>query len=145
MTENNVPVDYAIIGFAGNQMKGDIAAELAKLVESNLIRVVDALVISKDVDGQFTAFELNDLPEDQYSQFLPITDNIGGLFTAEDVETAAAQVPANCSALLLIWQNIFSAQFRRAVANANGILLAQDRIPAEVWNEVQAEIKAQHA
>jgi hypothetical protein len=142
MTENNIPLDFALIGFAGNQFRGEIAPELARLVDAGLVRIVDAVVISKDADGQFTAFELNDLPEEQYRQFLPLTDHLGSLFTAEDVETAAAGVPANSSALLLMWQNIWTEQLWRAVDNANGAVLAHERVPAEVWNEIQAEIAA---
>jgi len=145
MAEDNFPVDWALIGFPGNQFRGEIATEIARLVDAGLIRVVDALVISKDIDGDFTAFELNDLPEDEYRQFLPLTNHLGSLFTPEDVETAGAGVPPNCSALLILWQNIWTAQFRQAVVKANGMLLDQDRIPAEVWSEVRAEIKAMQA
>jgi hypothetical protein len=142
MSENVVPLDYALIEFPGNQFKGEIAPEIYRLVEEGLIRIVDLVFISKDKQGNFTLLELNDLPDEQYSQFAPLTEHLASLFTAEDVASLAASVPANCSALVMLWQNIWTERLRRAISNANGRLVAHERIPADVLNEVMAEVAA---
>jgi uncharacterized membrane protein len=143
--ENLVPLEYAVVGFRGNQFKGEIAPEIYRMVEEGLIKILDLVFISKDKDGQFTSLELNDLSDEQYVRFVPLAEHIDPLFTAEDVTTMAASVPPNCSALVLLWQNIWTEKLRRAVANANGELLVHERIPAAVLNEVLAEIEAQRA
>ncbi len=138
-----IPLDYAVIGFPGNRLKGEIAPEIYRLAEEGLIRIVDLIFISKDNDGQFTAFELNDLTDDEYTQFVPLAEHIDPLFTFEDVTSMASYVPPDYSALVILWQNIWTEKLRRAVAKADGQLLAHERIPAEVLKSVMAELAAQ--
>ena len=45
------PVEYMIVSFPGNQFKGEIAPALAKLIESNTIRIIDLAFVTKDADG----------------------------------------------------------------------------------------------
>src|SRR6266487_2201283 len=45
------PVEYVIIGFPGNQFTGQIVPELAKLIDSGLVRIIDLTFIMKDADG----------------------------------------------------------------------------------------------
>jgi len=142
MKENIVPLDYALIEFQGNQFKGEIAPEIYRLVEQGLIRIIDLAFISKDQKGNFTILELNDLTDEQYSQFAPLTEHLDPLFTAEDEASLAANIPPNCSAMMVLWQNIWTDNLRRAVANANGRIRVHERVPADVLNEVMAEIEA---
>ena len=142
---NNLPLEWALIEFPGNQFKGEIVPELYRLVEQGIIRIVDVVFISKDKDGGYTSVELNDLPADVYSQFVPLREHLSSLFTEEDVASLAVRVPADSAALVLLWQNTWTENFRRAVANANGKLLGQERIPAEVVDEVMAEMTASKA
>jgi uncharacterized membrane protein len=142
MNENVVPLDYAVIEFTGNQFKGEIAPEIYRLVEEGLIRIIDLVFISKDKNGNFTVLELNELSDEQYSQFAPLTEHLDPLFTDEDVASLAASVPANSSALAVLWQNVWTEKLRRAIANADGRLVAHVRVPADVLNEVMAEVAA---
>lgn len=143
--ENLVPLDYAVIGFRGNKFKGEIAPEIYRLAEEGLIKIVDVALISKDKDGKYTALELNDLTDEEYAQFVPLAEHMDPLFTPEDMTTLAESVPPNSSALVLLWQNIWTQKFRRAVANADGEVLVHERVPAEVLNAVMDEIAAQKA
>lgn len=140
MISTEIPLDYAVIGFPGNQFSGEIAPELRRLVEQGLIRIVDLVFITRDPEGNVATIELNDLPEDLYRHFIPFGEHLAPLFTTEDVEAAAQSVPADCSALFVLWQNVWTENFRRAVKNSNGLLLVHERIPAEVLEEVVEEI-----
>ena len=46
------PVEYMIVSFPGNQFTGEIAPALAKLVESNTIRIIDLAFVGKSADGE---------------------------------------------------------------------------------------------
>jgi len=143
MSETNiVPLDYAVIGFRGNKFNGEIAPEIYRLADEGLVRIIDIVFIAKDKEGQFTALELNELSDEERAQFTPISDNIDPIFTPEDVSTLAAYVPPDSAAMILMWQNIWTEKFRRAVANSNGEILVHERVPTEVLNEVMAEIRA---
>src|SRR5262245_22380390 len=118
--DNVVPLDWAVIEFPGNQFKGEIAPELYRLADEGLIRIVDAVFISKDRNGEYTSLELNQLSPEEYSQFAPWREHLESMFTDEDVDNAARAVANESSALLILWQNLWTENLRRAIANANG-------------------------
>ena len=55
------PVDWIVVEFPGSRFKGEIAPALHDLVERELVRVLDLLVLKKDDDGTLEAFEMSDL------------------------------------------------------------------------------------
>ena len=102
------PLDFAVIGFRGNKFNGEIAPEILSPGDEGLIDIVDIVFISKDKDGHYTLFELNDLSPEEYAQFAPLGEHKQSLLTDEDVATLAESVPADCSALVLLWRNIWT-------------------------------------
>ena len=125
------PAEYMIFGFPGNQFNGSIAPALADLVEKGLIRLRDLLFISKDADGNISAFEIDEV--DELKPFLDIKGEAGGLLTPADVEHAAAGLEPNSSAALLIWEDLWAADFAEAVRSSGGVVLEGARIPFELW------------
>ena len=67
MTDHDVnelgPVDYLVVEFlpATTNFTGEMAAEIAKLVDAKVIRVLDLLILQKDADGAIEALEIDDL------------------------------------------------------------------------------------
>ena len=49
------PVEYIVVGFPGNEFKGEIAPALADLVDNGTIKIHDIVFITKDTDGDFGA------------------------------------------------------------------------------------------
>src|SRR5277367_3177654 len=124
------PVEYIIVGFPGNEFKGEIAPELMALVEAGTIRILDLIFIGKDVDGSVVAFEIDEL--DALAGFGGLDGEVGGLIGPEDIEFAAGQLEPNSSAALLIWEDLWAAPFAAAVRNSGGVLLDVARIPHEL-------------
>src|SRR5262249_60740209 len=58
------PVDYFLVGFPGNQFRGEIGPAIADLVEAGTVRVIDIAFVGKDADGETVAMELSDLDPD---------------------------------------------------------------------------------
>ncbi len=56
------PIDYIVVGFPGNNFKGEILQELATASENGTIAVLDIALISKDEDGNVAKIELTDQP-----------------------------------------------------------------------------------
>ena len=46
------PLEYTVIGFEGNRFNGEIAQEIAKVVENGVVRLVDVVFITKNLDGE---------------------------------------------------------------------------------------------
>jgi hypothetical protein len=125
------PVEYLLVAFPGNKFKGEIGPALADLVSRGTIRILDLVFVVKDEDGNIEGFELQDLPE-QAAAFEEMTGETLELLNQEDVDIAAESLPANSSAALLVFENVWAEQLAIAVRNADGQLLANERIPAEV-------------
>ena len=54
------PVEYLAIAFPDGDVNDEIAAELASLVDRKVIRILDAVVVTKDAVGDVTAAEFDE-------------------------------------------------------------------------------------
>jgi hypothetical protein len=134
------PLEYIIVGFPGNKFTGDIAPALAKLVDSNTIRILDLIFIAKDAAGDVVAFEFDEL--DELGVFGELEGEVGGLLTPDDVAHAAAGLEPNSSAALLIWEDVWASEFVAAVRDSGGILLEGGRIPHDLVEAAFADLPA---
>ena len=123
------PVEYLILGFPGNMFTGQIVPELAKLVDSGLVRIIDLTFITKDADGLVQVVEYDAIEE--LAAFAGLEGEVGGILTDEDVAHAALSLEPNSSAALLVWEDTWATPFAVAVRNANGVILEGARIPRE--------------
>jgi hypothetical protein len=124
------PVEYIIVGFPGNQFNGEIAPELARLVESGTIRVLDLVFIAKDGNGDIVAVEFDE--HDALEAFGSIDGEVGGIISQDDIEHAAEALEPNSSAALLIWEDTWAGPFAKALRDSGGVLLEGGRIPHDL-------------
>jgi Family of unknown function (DUF6325) len=78
------PVDWIVVEFPGSRFNGQIAPALLDLVERDLIRVLDLLVLKKDDDGTLEAFELSDLDEGEIGELRTYESELAMLLSEED-------------------------------------------------------------
>jgi hypothetical protein len=124
------PVEYLILGFPGNMFTGQIVPELAKLIDSGLVRIIDLTFIMKDADGLVEVVEYDAVEE--LAAFAGLDAEVGGILTEEDVAYAAQALEPNTSAALLVWEDTWATPLAVAVRNANGVILEGARIPREI-------------
>jgi hypothetical protein len=122
------PVDWLVVEFPGSKFNGQIAPALLDLVEREVIRVLDLLVLKKDEDGSLEAFELSDLEEGEIGELLAYESELAMLLSEEDVTSLAAAIEPGSSAAVLVWENTWAAPFASAVRRSGG-QLATGRIP----------------
>ena len=63
------PVQLLVLGFPSTEATGEIAAEFQRLREHDMVRVIDALVVMKDADGEATAMQASQLTPDEQVEF----------------------------------------------------------------------------
>jgi hypothetical protein len=136
------PVDYVVIEFpAGAQhFSGEVAGELAALVEAGTIRVLDVLVLAKDADGSVEAMELDDL--DEMDELRVVEAQLAEILAEEDVLHLAAAMEPGSVAGVVIWENTWAAPFGSAARRAGGQLIASGRIPIQA---IAAALEADEA
>jgi hypothetical protein len=125
------PVDVYIIGFPGNKFTGRIAPAILDLVEDGTIRVLDLLFVSKDADGVVTSLQVADLDEEG-AAFVNIEITQPGALGPEDAEEVSDDLPANSSALLVAFENLWAAKLVDALQAADAFVIDSIRIPVDV-------------
>jgi hypothetical protein len=125
------PVDVYIIGFPGNKFTGRIAPAILDLVNNGTIRVLDLLFVSKDSDGVVTTITAEDLDEEG-AGLLEIEVTEPGSLNYEDAEEVSDDLPANSSAMLVAFENVWARNVVSALEAADAVLIDSIRIPAEV-------------
>lgn len=136
------PVEYILIAFPGNRFNGQIVPALRELVDSNTIRIIDLLFIKKDAEGNVLSVELNDASADEAAPFDAVEGEYGDLLSLEDIQLAAAELPNNSSAGLLVWENVWAARFAEAVRAASGQVIANERIPHAIVEAAEQALQA---
>ena len=125
------PVDVYIIGFPGNKFTGRIAPAIRELVENGTIRILDLLFVMKDADGAVMTIAIEDLDQDG-AAFAEIEITEPGSLNEEDADEVSDDLPANSSALLLAFENVWARKVVSAFEAADAVLIDSIRIPAEV-------------
>ncbi|TFC06911.1 DUF1269 domain-containing protein [Cryobacterium adonitolivorans] len=125
------PVDYLVIEFpAGHQnFRGEIAEELLRLAEAGTIRVIDAIILTKDEDGNVDASELADAGD--LGELVKLEAELAELLAAEDVEKLANAMDPGSVAGVLVYENVWAGPFASATRRAGGQLIANGRIPIQ--------------
>ena len=139
----DLPLEYALIGFEGNKFSGKIVPELLDLAERGIVRFVDFVFIQKEADGSTSTIELNDLDPELYELFVPMGEHVSSLFTTDDLAIAASKLPVNSAALLLLWENLWVANLRKALVDSGGRLVERKQIAPDVVEQFKQELAAQ--
>jgi hypothetical protein len=136
------PVDYIVVDFpaGASNFTGEMTAELVSLVESGTIRVIDALILTKNDDGSVDATELSDIGE--LGELEALEAQLAELLAEDDVAHLAAAMEPGSTAGVLIWENLWAAPFASAVRRSGGQLIANGRIPIQA---IIASIEADEA
>ena len=133
------PVEYIAIAFPGNKFSGEIVPAIKELQDAGTIRVLDLVIISKDGDGNVTGIELSEASPEQQATLAVLGIESRSILGQEDVEDIGAALDPNSTAGLMIWENVWAAKFAQSLRAADGILIANGRIPAALVEEVLAE------
>ena len=137
------PLEYLVVGFEGNRFTGQILSELRAARDKGIIRVVDLLVIKKDDQGNVTALELSDLSGEEAAQLGPLAGDIMGLLSHEDIEQAAANLPNNCAAGLLLFEHTWAIGLKEAIKNAGAVAITGGFVSPDAVAELEEELEAE--
>jgi uncharacterized membrane protein len=142
------PVQLIVLGFNHPNFHGEVIEELERLRESDTIRVIDALAVHKDADGEIEVAHLSNLTKDEAVELgskvgaligLGIEGEEGMEAGAEAGAEAAADgvqvfgddawdvledIPNDSAAALLLIEHHWAVPLRDAIARAGGFRLS---------------------
>jgi hypothetical protein len=127
------PVDYLVVAFPAGKadFSGAMASELQALMDSNTVRLLDLLMVSKGVDGSVEAAELRDADDSEVGQLRAAEADLAVLLAASDVEEIGAMLEPGSEAAVLVWENSWAGPFGAAVRRSGGQLVTTGRIPTQ--------------
>jgi uncharacterized membrane protein len=154
-TRNEIgPVQMLVLGFSEPNFTGKIAAELDRLRGLDFIKIVDALVVNKDDDGEITAVQVSDLTPDEATEMGAVAGALigfgygdedaaaegalagaaamedGHLIPDEEVWYVADTIPNGSAAAVILIEHLWAIPLRDAIVSAGGIALADEWIHA---------------
>ncbi len=143
------PVQLLALGFNEPQFRGEILNELARLRESDTVRVIDSLTVYKDAQGDVSTLEVSQMDRGDREELGTVVGALigfgaGGLAGAEAGAIAGAQamaddasvfdtgdaldvieeIPPNSAAAVILLEHRWAIPLRNAIYRANGFPIA---------------------
>jgi len=134
------PVEYLVLAFPNGNASDEITAELADLVDREVIRILDAVVVTKDTSGDVAAAEFDELGG--LSGFMEIDGEVGGLIGPDDISFVGAELDPGVTAALLLVEDLWAAPLANALGRSGGLLLEGARIPRDLVDAAVAVLPA---
>ena len=125
------PIDYLVVEFPGNRLTGKAFPLLVDLVDRGLIRILDLVFVRKNLDGSVAGLELSDVDGDGELDLSVFEGVSSGLIGADDIQEAGNVLEPDCSAAVLVYENVWAAPLAREVRRSGGQLVASGRIPVQ--------------
>jgi hypothetical protein len=125
------PVDWLVVELPEGRFSGEIAPALAELVDRELVRVLDLVVVRKRPDATFDAFELSDLDDVETGGLRSYVEHMAMLLSADDVEAIADSLSPGSTAAVVVWENTWVARFDEAVRSCGGQFVACGHLPVQ--------------
>ena len=126
------PIDYIVIEFPERiaSLGGAMATELASLVDAELIRVLDVVIIDRDAKGAYGVREFEDLREaDALGDLRAVEGQLADVLAVSDLDQVAGVIHPGATAAILVFENSWAAPLATAARRSGGQLVADGRIP----------------
>jgi uncharacterized membrane protein len=144
------PVQLIVLGFNQPDFHGEVIAELERLHENGMVRVIDSIVVYKDADGDLETEHLSNLTQDEA---IELGSKIGaliglGIEGEEGMEAGAVagaaeaaeeginvfgdaeewdvleDIPNDSAAALILLEHHWAVPLRDAIARAGGFRIS---------------------
>jgi uncharacterized membrane protein len=141
------PVQLLVVGVADDESTGEILAELERLRENDLVRLIDLLFVRKDEDGTVERLLLSDLSPEEAEAFGAIVGALIGFGAAcedgaelddghvldDEVWFVDDAIPNGTAAALALLEHRWAIPLRDGIRRAGGFHLADAWIhPADL-------------
>ena len=148
------PVQIMVVGFRETNFQGAVLAELKRLKEHDIVRLVDLVVVTKDDAGEILGVELSDLSPEESAELGAIAGALVGLgmdgeegaeagalagaeaaedgiLGEEEMWSIADAIPFGSTAAVALIEHRWAIPLRDAIRDAGGVPLADSWIHPE--------------
>ena len=143
------PVQLIVLGFKHPDFDGEIIAELERLHDEDTVRVIDALAVHKDADGEIEVAHLSNLSKDEAIELGSKVGELIGLgidgeegaeqgaevgaeaasegvevFSDEQAWDVLEEIPNDSAAALVLLEHHWAVPLRDAIVRAGGFRIS---------------------
>jgi uncharacterized membrane protein len=144
------PVQLLVLGFENPDFHGEVVEELEKLRDSDMVRVIDALAVYKDAEGEMEVMHLSNLTKEEAIELGSKVAALIGLgiegeegfeeglkagakaaaergvevFSDDEAWDVVEEIPNDSAAALVLLEHHWAVPLRDAIARAGGFRLA---------------------
>jgi uncharacterized membrane protein len=144
------PVQLIVLGFSHPEFHGEIIAELERLRASDTVKVIDALAVHKDAEGEIEVAHLSNLTKEEAIELGSKVAALVGLgiegeeglekgaeigaqqaadgevhaFSDEQAWDVLEEIPNDSAAALILIEHHWAVPLRDAIARANGFRIS---------------------
>jgi uncharacterized membrane protein len=143
------PVQLIVLGFAEPDFHGEVIAELERLHDTGTVKVIDALAVYKDAEGEIEVEHLSTLTPDEATELGTVVGALVGLgiagepgfeagaeagaevskdglsiFDEDQAWDVLEEIPSNSAAALILLEHHWAVGLRDAVYRAGGFRIS---------------------
>lgn len=146
------PVQMLMLGFEDPKFQGEVLAELKRLKDADIVRVIDAAVVKKNEDDSVEILHTSDLSPDEAQEFGAVVGALIGLgmdgeegmeagaaagavamedgkvFDEQQIWYAADAIPTGTATAIALLEHRWAIPLRDAIMRAGGFVLADEWI-----------------
>jgi hypothetical protein len=137
------PVDVVVLALGEPRFDGSILIELERAVSAGTIRLLDAMLLIADENGEAYGLDIEDLPAEEAAALGFIETGTRGLFDAEDAALLAEGMVPGSAIVALAIENSWAVPLMNAFLEAGADVAMTTRIPAPVVDDAMAALKGQ--
>jgi uncharacterized membrane protein len=144
------PMQLIAIGFGHASLPLDFVNQLRRLRDAGIVRLVDAVFVSKDEHGDLNAIKVSDLGADETILLgtiagallgfgalgeegidlgaeigmLSAEDSLFGL-SSDDIDEIADRIPRGTAATFILLEHLWAIGLKEAIRSSDGVVIAQ--------------------
>lgn len=128
---DHAPLDYLVVQLPDDclDLPTELARELAALVDAEMIRVLDLVLVRRHLDGDLTVLEPGDLGRRDLLRH--VEAGLRVVLSGADVVRAAALVEPGSSAVLVVWEAVWTEPLVESARASGGRLLGGGLVAAD--------------
>ena len=160
--ERMAPIQMLVVIFPGNRLRGEILPALDRLKHDGIVRVIDMLVVRKDIDGRTLVASASDLEWEEATALGAYLGSLAGfaaggeegmyrgsiagaaeladghVFDADDIFRVTQTLDEDTTVALILIQHTWATEFLDAIAAADGLELLNTWVRPEAVLSVEA-------
>ena len=144
------PMQLIAIGFGHASLPLDFVSQLRRLRDDGIVRLVDAVFVSKDEHGDSNAIKVTDLDAEETIFLGTIADALFGFgvsgeecinrgaefgmnlaedgvfgLSSDDIDEIADRIPRGAAATFILLEHLWAIDLKKAIQDADGTVIAQ--------------------